>query len=129
MLPAREAVVRLAPDVSRLGEARRFIGRTLREWHADGARIEAVQLVATELLANAIVHAGSAPVLTLGADGRDLVLRVADESPEPPVVQERTLDAVGGRGLLLVEALGDRWGVDASPPGKVVWVAFDGTLS
>ena len=40
-------------------------------------------LVANELVANAIVHAHSAPVLSLEAAGSDLLLRVADESPNP----------------------------------------------
>ena len=129
MRPTREAAVHLAPEASSLGEGRRFVGRTLREWQVEEARIEPVQLVATELLANAIVHAASAPVLSLIADGADLVLRVADESPAPPVAQKVTIDAAGGRGLLMVEALGDCWGVDPSPTGKVVWVAFKDALS
>jgi len=126
--PTREAALHLAPEASSLGEGRRFVGRTLREWQVEEARIEPVQLVATELLANAILHARSAPVLSLGAEGPDLVLRVADESPEPPVAQKVTADAAGGRGLLMVEALCDRWGVDPSPSGKVVWVTFSGAL-
>lgn len=100
------------------------MSRTLREWHVDESRIEPAQLVATELVANAIVHACSDPVLSLVAVGSELVLRVADGSPELPVTREATTDAAGGRGLLMVEALGDRWGVDEDGSGKAVWVAF-----
>ena len=125
---AKEAVVHLAPDVSSLREGRRFVAQTLREWDADETRIEPVQLVATELVANAIVHAGSAPVLSLGAEGADLLLRVADESTRLPVAQTVTADAAGGRGLLMIEALGDGWGVDANASGKVVWVEFHHTF-
>ena len=114
----------LEADVSSLGEARRFVSRTLREWHVDESRIEPAQLVATELVANAIVHACSAPVLSLVAVGSELVLRVADGSRDRPVAREATTDAAGGRGLLMVEALGDRWGVDEDGSGKAVWVAF-----
>jgi anti-sigma regulatory factor (Ser/Thr protein kinase) len=121
--PAREALVHLEADLSSLGEARRFVSRTLQEWHADESRIEPAQLVATELVANAIVHACSAPVLSLVAAGSELVLRVVDGSPDRPVAREATSDAAGGRGLLMVEALGDRWGVDDNGSGKAVWVA------
>jgi hypothetical protein len=80
------------------------------------------------LVANAIVHAGSGAVLSLGAEGSDLLLRVADESTRLPVAQTVTSDAAGGRGLLMVEALGDGWGVDANASGKVVWVEFHHTF-
>lgn len=98
---------------------------TLQEWHADESRIESALLVATELVANAIVHACSAPVLSLEAVGSELALRVADRSRKLPVTREATTDAAGGRGLLIVDALADRWGVDEDDSGKVVWVAFD----
>ena len=90
MKPAREALVHLEADLSSLGEARRFVARTLQEWHVDESRIEPAQLVANELVANAIVHACSAPVLSLVAAGSELLLRVADGSPERPVAREAT---------------------------------------
>jgi anti-sigma regulatory factor (Ser/Thr protein kinase) len=120
--------MQLAPDVASLGAGRRFVAQTLREWDVDEARIESVQLVATELLANAIVHACSAPVLSLRTEGADLVVGVADESRKLPVARAVTTDAAGGRGLLMVEALGDRWGVDTNGAGKVVWVTFSDAL-
>ena len=125
MKPAKEARVQLDAEVSSLGQARRFVRRTLLDWTVDESRIEPAQLVATELVANAIVHALSPPVLSLEALGSELVLRVADRSRKLPVTREATTDAAGGRGLLIVDALADRWGVDESGTGKVVWVAFE----
>ena len=125
----REALVHLPSDVASLGEGRRFVARTLRDWEIDETRIEPVLLVANELVANAIVHARSAPVLSLAESGADLLLRVADESRVLPVPQEPTTDEAGGRGLILVEALSDRWGIDTSDGGKSVWVAFDGAFA
>ena len=87
-----------------------------------------MQIVANELLANAIVHARSAPVLSLEAAGSDLLLRVADTSPTLPVARTVTPEETGGRGLVMVAALGDRWGADANASGKVVWVAFEATF-
>ena len=128
MEPARQALVQLSPDVASLREGRRFVARTLREWQVDEARIEPVLLVANELVANALTHAQSAPVLSLVATGSDLVVRVADESERLPVARAATPDESGGRGLMLVEALADRWGIDTSDSGKVVWVTFAGAF-
>jgi anti-sigma regulatory factor (Ser/Thr protein kinase) len=126
---AREALLQLAADVSSLGEGRRFVAQTLREWEVDEAQIAPITLVANELVANAIVHARSAPVLSLEASGSELMVRVADCSQGLPVAGTVTLDATAGRGLLLVETLGDRWGIDTNESGKVVWVAFDAALA
>jgi anti-sigma regulatory factor (Ser/Thr protein kinase) len=121
--------VHLKPDVSSLGEGRRFVARTLRDWEVEEARIETVLLVANELVANAIVHAHSAPVLSLAESGDNLLLRVFDESSAVPVPQAPSVDQGSGRGLILVEALSDRWGIDTAAHGKSVWVAFDGAFA
>jgi anti-sigma regulatory factor (Ser/Thr protein kinase) len=121
--------VHLGPDVSSLGEGRRFVAQTLREWNVDEESIEPVMLVANELVANAIVHAHSSPILSLQGAGDDLVLRVADEAGGLDVARRPTPGDDGGRGLVLVEALCDRWGVEANEAGKSVWVRFIGTFS
>ena len=100
----------------------------MRDWNVDEARIDPVVLVANELVANAIVHANSAPVLSLAATGSELVLRVDDESPELPVARAAGPDDLGGRGLVVVDALVDRWGIDTRPGGKSVWAAFAATV-
>jgi anti-sigma regulatory factor (Ser/Thr protein kinase) len=107
-----------------LREGRGFVAATLNDWQVDRELTEAVLLAANELVANAIVHARSAPVLSLERDGTDLLLRVEDTSPDPPVRRPATMDASGGRGLIMIEALADRWGFDAHSSGKVVWVRF-----
>jgi anti-sigma regulatory factor (Ser/Thr protein kinase) len=125
---AREALVHLTPDASSLREGRRFVAETLQDWKVDEALIEPVLLVANELVANAIVHAQSAPVLSLAEAGPDLMLRVADTSPREPVPRTATPTESGGRGLIMVQALADRWGFDAHSTGKVVWVTFEGAF-
>ncbi|MFE2280481.1 ATP-binding protein [Streptomyces sp. NPDC059454] len=92
---------------------------------------DTVTLVVAELAANAVLH-GRVP-------GRDFELRltydrpaglvrveVSDTHPGRPELPEPTVgpsaDTDGGRGLLLVEAVADRWGVDGRRgPGKTVW--------
>lgn len=124
MTPTREACVHLDHHVSSLGEGRRFVAKTLREWHVDEETIEPAMLVANELVANAIVHAHSSPVLSLEDSGHDLLLRVADEAGTLTVARRPEPGDDGGRGLVLIEALSDHWGVDAAGAGKSVWVTF-----
>ncbi|WP_236576474.1 ATP-binding protein [Streptomyces sp. HF10] len=105
--------------------ARRLVSLRLDEWgHPyDGRVNEAVTLIAAEFVANAVRH-GRVP-------GRDFHLRLAEEDgvvrlevsdtrgerlPEP-----RVPCGEGGRGLILVEALADTWGVAPRQPGKTVW--------
>jgi two-component sensor histidine kinase len=116
------------PDASSLREGRRFVAETLQDWQVDEAFIEPVLIVANELVANAIVHARSAPLLSLAETGSDLMVRVADNSPREPVPRAATMNEAGGRGLLMVEALADQWGFDAHASGKVVWVTFKGAF-
>src|SRR5689334_25442746 len=104
---AREALVHLASDVASLGEGRRFVAQTLRDWDIDEERMQPVIVVANELVANAIVHARSAPVLSLAETGSALMLRVSDDSSAPPVEQAPGPGEFAGRGLMLVAALAD----------------------
>ena len=100
--------------------ARQFVARTL-EQHGAGALAETAVLLASELVTNAILH--GMPTVHVDvlqvADG--LRIAVTDEHPRLPAPRQATRDDEHGRGLLLVEHLADRWGVDPSPPGKSVW--------
>lgn len=78
-------------------------------------------LVISELVTNAVSH-GRSPVtvgLRLGAD--HLLVEVEDEDHQPPVLQQPGWEALGGRGLLLVDALSRAWGSAPCPTGKIVW--------
>jgi anti-sigma regulatory factor (Ser/Thr protein kinase) len=124
VIPIRAASLHLGGDVMSLREGRRFVAKTLREWNVDEKTIEPAMLVANELVANAIVHAHSAPVLTLEGTGTDLLLRVADNAASLMLAPRAVPGDDGGRGLVLVAALSDGWGVDTSASGKSVWVTF-----
>jgi anti-sigma regulatory factor (Ser/Thr protein kinase) len=100
----------------------------LREW--DLAQLaEQAELVVSELLTNAVKASRRldppAPVrLWLLPDGAGVRILVWDASPQEPAPRAMTADdADGGRGLLLVEAVSDRWGwyPSAGMPGKVTW--------
>ncbi|MFJ9617094.1 ATP-binding protein [Streptomyces noursei] len=110
--------------------ARRFAGRVLDDWGLTGraaARSGDVVLCVSELATNALVHGvppGRGYLVRLGYDGQVLRVEVHDSGPGVP----RIADAIdeGGRGLLLVAALSDKWGVGERYPGKVVWCEFEG---
>ncbi|WP_375487463.1 ATP-binding protein [uncultured Jatrophihabitans sp.] len=82
-----------------------------------------IMLVATELVGNAVLHAKSTcdvgVTWDIGAD--TVVIRVRDDSTDAPRPREAGRDATGGRGLAIVAALADEWGVDQEAGGKQVW--------
>ncbi|MEU2548077.1 SpoIIE family protein phosphatase [Streptomyces roseolus] len=105
--------------------ARAFVRDTLQGWGHPELVDDAVVLT-SELVTNAVVHAGTAAdVLCLRSED-SIRVEVADHYPEReiPVQGGRTVaspDRENGRGLLLCAALADRWGVDYSPTRKHVW--------
>uniref|UniRef100_A0AAU2V7S6 ATP-binding protein n=1 Tax=Streptomyces sp. NBC_00003 TaxID=2903608 RepID=A0AAU2V7S6_9ACTN len=88
---------------------------------------EAIRLVTSELVTNAVVHAGGMITIGLYLNDSTLLLVVHDGSqalparPDPPRAEEPE----SGRGLLLVEAFAARWGWDPTPEGKEVWAEFE----
>ncbi|MFH9964907.1 ATP-binding protein [Streptomyces mirabilis] len=105
--------------------------RVLTQMHAWGVQAEeptrdAIRLVASELLTNAVVHTDSR-FLTMGLyydeyEGR-LLLVVHDASPDPPRQQPVTVED-HGRGLELVALLSSRHGWEPTSRGKRVWAEF-----
>ncbi|MFF1411643.1 ATP-binding protein [Streptomyces sp. NPDC058289] len=108
--------------------ARDFTRLALVDWQVDSRTDEIVQCV-SELAANAVRHGvppGRGFLLKLVHDGPVIRAEVHD-SGEPMPCLPRTdvsTDATTGRGLLLVAALSDAWGVQARNPGKAVWTEF-----
>ncbi|MFI6449274.1 ATP-binding protein [Kitasatospora sp. NPDC050543] len=78
-------------------------------------------LLLSELLSNAI-RLGGFPTVTLELRSKTLYIAVADHVPGTVTAQRTGPDGTSGRGLFLVEALADEWGVkDIGPYGKAVW--------
>ena len=106
------------------------------EWGL-GELAETVELVVSELVTNAVqasadrdgrprysADTGLACVhLRLSIDGLTLLVEVWDENAMPPAPVQPGLADEGGRGLMLVDALAERWGWDLpqSGRGKIVW--------
>ena len=105
----------------------RFYVRATLGYHDLGHYAGDVEMVTSELVSNAVAHAGAAAIdlalLRLGDSGAVMVV-VTDLSPDPPVKRDLTGDAEHGRGLHVVEALSYSWGWAPCGPGKAVYAIF-----
>ncbi|MFG3284560.1 ATP-binding protein [Streptomyces sp. NPDC048111] len=86
--------------------------------------MDAVLLTVSELVTNAHVHARSSAQLILTWDEECLHVTVHDSSFAMPEPREPDDGALGGRGLLLIDALADEWHVRPCPRGKNVTACF-----
>ncbi|WP_042374114.1 SpoIIE family protein phosphatase [Streptacidiphilus neutrinimicus] len=110
--------------------ARAFVRDTLQGWGFGEVVDDAVVLV-SELVTNAVVHAGTAARVELLRQGDVVRVEVGDRYPrralpiypgqEDGSVVTAELEREGGRGLLLCAALASRWGVDYTATDKRVW--------
>jgi anti-sigma regulatory factor (Ser/Thr protein kinase) len=121
-------------DTATARELRRTLAQALLEWGAHDIA-DVAELLAAELLANAVQHAlhtnngFSRVTLTARQDRWGLRVEVADPDPNPPVIRHAAADDEGGRGLALVDALADRWGVTERANGKTVWFSLAPALA
>ena len=89
-------------------------------------RLDDVLLCATELVTNAVLHAGTPCRLSVERRGAWVLLRVCDFNPaSQPVVRDFDRTAITGRGLQLVDKLTDRWGIDTDDQRKCIWFEVD----
>lgn len=113
-------------DPEALTESRHMIRAAVRTWGV-GDRSDEIELVADELITNALMHTEGAAIVTLrvltGTEHR-LRVEVEDSSSALPRRREAGDSGVSGRGLLLVDLLADEWGVEARGGGKCVWCEF-----
>ncbi|MFP3986596.1 SpoIIE family protein phosphatase [Streptomyces sp. E11-3] len=113
-------------DPDGLSDARHMVRAAVRAWGAR-ERADEIELIADELITNALLHTEGAAVVTLrvltGA-ARRLRVEVEDTSSALPRRREAGESGVSGRGLLLVDRLADVWGVESRGTGKCVWCEF-----
>ncbi|NUR61627.1 MAG: hypothetical protein HOV87_23655 [Catenulispora sp.] len=113
----------LAPDADAPAAARDFATRTLRRWGVP-QWAEPVALVVSELVTNAVRHAGTATTLRLVPAAAGVVVEVDDGAESVPrLVPPGSRTVSGGLGLAIVDRLAHEWGVAerADGPGKTVW--------
>ena len=84
--------------------------------------IETVELLTTELVTNVVIHTRSASDLVVKADDHGVRVEVTDHDPHLPVMGAEEPAGTTGRGLLILEALADSWGVDGTADrAKTIW--------
>ncbi|MGC4790585.1 ATP-binding protein [Micromonospora sp. DT178] len=102
-------------------EGRRFVADHLSRWGVPFQVCDTVVLLTSELLANAVRHGPPPLCLQLDADQHRVRVEVSDSNPVLPVLTRPDFEAIGGRGLWLVDTMAGAWGCTPQPSGKVVW--------
>lgn len=117
--PGHVATLALPSDPAAVAGARRFAADTLTAWGLDELSFT-TELIVSELVTNAIRY-GKSPIHLRMILQSTLTCEVFDaNSTSPHLRRARTYDE-GGRGLLLVAQLAERWGTRHSREGKVIW--------
>ncbi|MFD7643489.1 SpoIIE family protein phosphatase [Kitasatospora sp. NPDC059795] len=119
----RLATLPLSGDAALLRHAREFTRRTLTGWGLTSL-VEPVVLLTGELLANALMHAGS-PLQLRVFRGALLTVEVSDADSREPRLRPSSPHDEGGRGMQLINELAHRWGSRATRDGKVVWFEME----
>ncbi|MFJ6101584.1 ATP-binding protein [Streptomyces sp. NPDC092359] len=118
LLPRRRTTPRTARD---------FVATTLTEW-GETSRLDDMQLCTSELVTNAVLHGtpvGRLVLVRVESLAEGLRVEVHDSGESGPAQRVPEESVVGGRGLLIVDATADNWGVkERTGLGKCVWAAF-----
>ena len=114
-------------DTTAAAHARHFVDEVLHDWDFGDDLVERARLCVSELVTNAVIHAGGRTTVTLRSDGSHLLLLVHDEGGHGRVRRrvDSAPDSISGRGLMLVEALSSAWDVEQSTDGTLVWCELD----
>jgi anti-sigma regulatory factor (Ser/Thr protein kinase) len=114
-----EKVLALEPKAESVRVSRDLARRTLGSVDSDLAEVAAI--LTNEVVANAIRHGRPPIALRVIRDDRLIVIAVADSGPGLPVMRRTDRTAENGRGLMILDAFADDWGVAPLPEGKQVW--------
>lgn len=107
--------------------ARRLVATAVSAWKlSDSVRHDAA-LAVSELVTNAVLHAGTSMHVVVRRLGRGIRIEVEDGNPHLPLVEAARPEdllanrSMTGRGLALVAAVTEGWGSEPSAAGKVIW--------
>ncbi|MGC0315548.1 ATP-binding protein [Kitasatospora acidiphila] len=113
----------VGPDLAHTTTTRHALIDAVRSWQLplSGDALGDLALCAGELIANAIEHAGAPCKVSAQWTGATIRVEVWDPSPHAPEMHQARNGDLSGRGLLLVDALAQRWGWLPTQAGKTVW--------
>lgn len=122
--PHRSAVTAFAAEPTSATAARRFVRQTLTSAGMEQSLCDRAELIVSELVTNAVLHAGTGPIVSIRVNDENVRIEVEDTSPVAPVLREYGLDASTGRGLNVVSKAASEWGVETTSSGKAVWATL-----
>jgi anti-sigma regulatory factor (Ser/Thr protein kinase) len=114
------ASLTIPPDPGTVSAVRARTAELIEGWTTP-ERMDRASLLVSELVTNAIRHAGGQVRVRMRRGSRTISVEVADNDTRVPRPRRAAGTDEGGRGLQLVDALADRWGVRPTGEGKVVW--------
>jgi anti-sigma regulatory factor (Ser/Thr protein kinase) len=106
-----------------VGEARRFVTASF-DWLPEETN-NRLELLVSELATNAIHHGSGGFTVSLERLANAIRVEVSDGGSGLPVLLAPSVDRTSGRGLRIVQALSDEWGVRRGPSGKTVWFVLN----
>ena len=118
------------PEPAAAAAARRFVRQTLQSWDISARAwdpdrvVDDAVLLTSELVTNAVVHAGTPLDVTCRLTSGELEVAVRDRHPArtlPDIPEAASTSAERGRGLLLPSVLASSWGVTYARTAKAVW--------
>jgi serine phosphatase RsbU (regulator of sigma subunit)/anti-sigma regulatory factor (Ser/Thr protein kinase) len=114
-------------DTSASPLARRVLSGWLHTWGVTQDLVETAQLCVSELVTNAVIHAGTPARVTARLDDERLLVLVQDHGNRGAARRADAHDPydISGRGLLLVDALATAWSAEHSADGTTVWFELD----
>jgi anti-sigma regulatory factor (Ser/Thr protein kinase) len=112
-------IYHLPGDTRSPAAARSLVRDALATFSADTS--ELAQLLVSELVTNAVLHARTPVVLQVRIDGDRVKVAVNDGSGTCPKPGATSAGATGGRGLQLVNSLAGSWGWQQTLGGKCIW--------
>lgn len=124
--PEGAHVVSLPGSTASAGAARRFVDQVLDE-AGRAALTYVASLLVSELVANAVLHTGTAITVVVRLDDDTARIEVHDGSHQLPMRKHYSSMSGTGRGLMMVDRLASSWGAEPTADGKVVWAEIDST--
>jgi anti-sigma regulatory factor (Ser/Thr protein kinase) len=103
--------MQVIPDLGEVRRVRLVVAAQLRSIDQAGL-VDEMSLLISEALTNAIEHACTAITVRLGHPGSVLRMEVDDDGAGDPIVMHPGPDLEAGRGMLIIDQVADRWGVD-----------------
>ncbi len=123
-MATQRAALRLRSAATEIRAARAFIRALATPWRLTPPVVHDVELAASELVTNAVIHAAGEVHVALRRLPDGVELEVEDAGEAAPVLRVADHEESGGRGLAIVDALARAWGVQEEPDGKRVWAVF-----